>query len=408
MQTTSKIIALFSPALLLALPTTPSNLQLTPLSAHSVQISWQSNTNDNKGYKIFRDGILVTRISDSDTQTFTDTGLQANTQYTYTVKATDDETPQTIQDIVDRHNYYRNLVFTDSPISWKNDLADHAQAWANYLALHYTQADRDAGEIPHATRFQTNQHTEDNYAEGENIAWSSTIMPYTTSEPVDISDVAVADAFPFGAVDAWASEKAYYDYENNTQKAGYENKAIGHYTQVAWQRTSLIGCAKAKSQTDISGEWVVCRYEAQGNFNDEKPYCTNYTVNDLYTNVTHGFTTSMIDGKAFSITKVFENRTACTRTDKADSSLTFTGATKADIPQFNVFNTADNSNLWDMNFDNITIDAEGKLIMTNEANDRYMELKLIGEDATSYSVEAYWWVSEPQYNRHGIIKLIKQ
>jgi len=396
---------LLFPAFLLAAPTAPSDLQFTALSAHSVQLSWQAISSDNKGFKIFRNGALISRIIDSDARSFEDTGLSPNTTYTYEVKATDDETPSTVNNIINRHNLYRSLEFTDSNLTWDEALANHAQTWAIYLSEHYTKADQNTA--PHASIFQTDQHHEDDYKEGENIAWSSASMPYYTPNPVDINDVAVADTLLNGAIDAWASEKAYYDYATNTNKQGYENKAIGHYTQIAWQKSTKIGCGKAPSQTDLGGEWVVCRYAIAGNLVDTKPYCSNYTVSDLYTVGELAFTSAMINGKSFAITKIIEDRAACTRNDHADSTLSFTGTTSANIPQYDAFNAGDNSNLWPMNFDNISIDADGILTMTNANNDRYMTLKLIGETATDYNVEAYWWVNNNSLNRRAILKLAK-
>ena len=395
------------PSLLLSAPVNPSNLQFHNISGQSVTLEWQNNSDDKTGFKIFRDDVLIARTN-PNVSTFTDTGLNPNTTYTYTVKATD-ESQEAIDTIVDRHNYYRALEFTDSPLTWNDELANHAQAWADYLAVHYTAADR--GSSPHASRFQTNLHNEDDYEEGENIAWGKPTRDYYTQEPIDISSVAVADSYIAGAVDAWASEKAYYDYATNSQKAGYENEAVGHYTQMVWQDTKQIGCGKAKSTTDYEGDWIVCRYAIAGNRSmngvKEQPYCSNYTKSDLYSEGTFAFTPAMISGKSFAITKVLEDRNACTRTDRADSTLTFTALSSASIPQYDTFNKGDDSNLWNMNFDIVTINEDGTLTLTNEANNRYMTLKIIGDFTTHYSVEAYWWVSEEAYNRRAILKLVK-
>ena len=156
-----------------------------------------------------------------------------------------------------------------------SELEHHAQAWAEYLAKHYTKADSNNGKIPHARYFQTDKHNEDDYYEGENIAWGYPGRDFTEEKPLDINNIDVANSghvYGYAAVDAWASEKAYYDYETNKQKPGYENEAVGHYTQIVWKDTTKVGCAKAHSQTDFGGDWIVCRYSPPGNFIGYKPY----------------------------------------------------------------------------------------------------------------------------------------
>jgi len=307
--------------------------------------------------------------------------------------------------IVDRHNYYRSLVFSDSDLVWDESVAQHAQTWANYLANHFKQS--DVGVVkPHAKTFQTNLHTEDDYAEGENIAWSNYGRGYLTDSPIDISSVNLASGNVDGSIDAWAVEKAFYDYARNTQKSGYENEQIGHYTQIVWQKTKKVGCAIANSNTDRGGEWVVCRYAEAGNYVGQKPYCANYTLTDLFTSNPPSFSNQIINGKSFAITKVLENRSNCTRTDRADSSLNFTGTASASIANFDAFNKGNNSNLWNLNFNNIAI-QNGELKLTNSENNRYMTLKIIGETNDYYAVEAYWWVTNETYNRKAYLKLSK-
>jgi len=307
------------------------------------------------------------------------------------------------QKIVDRHNLYRRLDFQDSDLVWDETLADHAQQWADYIAANYTQADRNAGS-PHASHFHVDTHGLPYLGEGENIAWASGTLKYIRDEAVDITvEDSSLEGYEFAAVDMWANEKAYYDYASNSGNGN----TVGHYTQVVWQKTTKVGCGKAKSTTDLGGEHIVCRYEIPGNMTGEKPYCSNYTVSDLYTGSNLVFTNAIIENSSFAITKVLEDRSACTRSDTPDSTLTFTGTSSASIPDYNAFNTADGSNLWLMNFDDISIDGAGQIIMTNAANNRYMKLKIIGEDATHYMVEAYWWVLGTQYERTAILKLEK-
>jgi hypothetical protein len=167
--------------------------------------------------------------------------------------------------IVERHNYYRNLEFTDSPLVWDSTLASHAQQWADYLATNYTRAHANAGQRPHASTFNPNSHGLPYEGEGENIAWAKPARGYMTKNPVDIT---VAGAGKRGSIDAWANEKANYDYGSNSG----HGSVVGHYTQIVWQKTTKVGCGKADSITDYGGEHVVCRYSIAGNMRGEKPY----------------------------------------------------------------------------------------------------------------------------------------
>jgi chitodextrinase len=69
-------------------PSTPANLAVTGVTSSSASLSWSPST-DNvgvAGYRVYRNGVQVGTASGT---TFTDTGLSASTQYTYTVAAYD-------------------------------------------------------------------------------------------------------------------------------------------------------------------------------------------------------------------------------------------------------------------------------------------------------------------------------
>jgi len=83
------LYTLVTPLALMAAPIAPSNLILTPHS-HSVDISWVDNSQDESGFKIFRDGVLIHIVPENTTH-YTDLGLQSARTYNYTIKATDDE-----------------------------------------------------------------------------------------------------------------------------------------------------------------------------------------------------------------------------------------------------------------------------------------------------------------------------
>ncbi|UBU15947.1 glycosyl hydrolase family 18 protein [Nonomuraea gerenzanensis] len=69
-------------------PTVPGNLRSTGVSNNSVSLAWDASS-DNvavTGYEIYRGGTLVTTVTGTS---HTDTGLAANTAYSYTVRARD-------------------------------------------------------------------------------------------------------------------------------------------------------------------------------------------------------------------------------------------------------------------------------------------------------------------------------
>ena len=69
-------------------PSVPTNLSATAISSSAINLSWTAST-DNvgvTGYKVYRGGV---QIGTSATNSYSDTGLTASTQYTYTVSAYD-------------------------------------------------------------------------------------------------------------------------------------------------------------------------------------------------------------------------------------------------------------------------------------------------------------------------------
>ena len=86
---------------------------------------------------------------------------------------------------------------------------------------------------------------------GENLFWTSA----TSVSPTD-------------AVNAWISEKQYYDYASNTCATG---EVCGHYTQVVWANSLRLGCASITCNND-GGSFVICNYDPPGNYVGEWPY----------------------------------------------------------------------------------------------------------------------------------------
>jgi chitodextrinase len=69
-------------------PTSPTNLVTVPVSTDQISLSWNAATDDGLllGYKIYRDGM---HLQDTTATSFSDTGLNPNTQYCYAVSGYD-------------------------------------------------------------------------------------------------------------------------------------------------------------------------------------------------------------------------------------------------------------------------------------------------------------------------------
>jgi YVTN family beta-propeller protein len=76
-------------------PSVPANLQATAVSTSRIDLTWSAATDTGgsglAGYRIFRNG-GATPIATVTTTSYSDTGLAASTQYTYTVRAVDGAT----------------------------------------------------------------------------------------------------------------------------------------------------------------------------------------------------------------------------------------------------------------------------------------------------------------------------
>jgi pathogenesis-related protein 1 len=146
--------------------------------------------------------------------------------------------PPSLTGITAAHNQTRaNASPTPSPalgaLTWSNTVATAAQITANKCLW---------------------MHSNTSY--GENL-YASTGSP------------------PSGAavVTSWSSETAHYNYAANTCA---ENEDCGHYTQIVWRSSTLVGCGAATCTQNSpwdSGTWhiVVCNYSPAGN-NGNRPY----------------------------------------------------------------------------------------------------------------------------------------
>jgi pathogenesis-related protein 1 len=132
------------------------------------------------------------------------------------------------QEMMTAHNSVRARVGLP-PLSWSDELAQHARKWANTLIA--------SGEFSHSGSSRY----------GENLF-----------------EIAGASATAEDVVSAWAAEAKSYNYRNNTCSG-----RCGHYTQIVWRDTKLLGCGVARNRTR---EVWVCNYEPPGNIVGEWPY----------------------------------------------------------------------------------------------------------------------------------------
>jgi pathogenesis-related protein 1 len=157
-------------------------------------------------------------------------------------------------DTLAAHNAERQNYPGVGPLQWSTDLAQYAQAWAEYIAA------RDLAE--HRQYTTDNPVAPGQYA-GENIFWGDG-RAYTGPD----------------AVQNWISEKAWYNYSQdmglgsaNPPGPGCNapaNKACGHFTQVIWKDTQTVGCGRAVA---VDGTvYIVCNYYPAGNYRGQKPY----------------------------------------------------------------------------------------------------------------------------------------
>ncbi len=141
-------------------------------------------------------------------------------------------TKEEIQIVLDRHNYWRADVGITEKLQWSEKMASLATDWAKQLK-----------EKGCAFEHRLNNKYGENLFKGTSGVFDATYV-----------------------VDAWAGEKADYNYNKNTCKP---KKMCGHYTQIVWQTTQKVGCAKIVC--DGMDVWV-CNYDPPGNWVGQKPY----------------------------------------------------------------------------------------------------------------------------------------
>ena len=147
---------------------------------------------------------------------------------------------------VTAHNTWRADIGVTEKISYSTALSVSAQVWADNLKQ--------------ANHCQM-RHSKPDGKYGENLYWGSA-MNWSDGRK-ELQKVT-----PQQVVDAWGSEKADYNYKNNSCAPG---KMCGHYTQMVWRSTTTVGCAMAVCEDTKQQVWV-CQYQPAGNIIGDKPY----------------------------------------------------------------------------------------------------------------------------------------
>ncbi|KAK2160995.1 hypothetical protein NP493_1614g00018 [Ridgeia piscesae] len=163
--------------------------------------------------------------------------------------------------IVSLHNELRADVkppATDmEKMVWDEDLAKYAADWAacgDNFFKHRTGANRVK-----------------NY--GENLYISMT----SSKDPTDLIDEIK------NGLKAWWNENEFYSHDSNSCESG---KVCGHYTQMAWAKSTKVGCGYAlncPTRGYTNTFYLVCNYSPPGNWVGQKPYTAKPSVGSVVT-----------------------------------------------------------------------------------------------------------------------------
>jgi uncharacterized protein YkwD len=141
---------------------------------------------------------------------------------------------------LEKHNSLRQKHFSDSKLIYSLRLEADAQEYANLLA--------NKGTFTHDPNNLNNMY-------GENL------YRFSGSTSPDFNDI----------IQKWYSEEKYYNHRTQECQIG---KLCGHYTQIVWKKSKLLGCASAQYTKGSykNGYVTVCKYYPYGNIIGKSPY----------------------------------------------------------------------------------------------------------------------------------------
>lgn len=173
--------------------------------------------------------------------------------------------PDFKESMLERQNFYRSQTWKGPggpvkgadivEVQWDDDLELNAWIWANQQA----EQNRDAEGGKSVTHDGCRETKTYNYV-GQNINWAA---GGNWSKPINVDQLAVS---------VWNAENSSIsDVKMLTESFPgpfiNQNIVIGHYTQLMWAKSYVIGCAyvTANSKNFKTQGWVVCNYAQGGN-----------------------------------------------------------------------------------------------------------------------------------------------
>jgi hypothetical protein len=190
--------------------------------------------------------------------------------------------PDEKQEILAAQNRYRAEVNVTA-LSWSENLSHQAQECADHNAANFLPQ----GRQKHCPKSGF----------GQNIALATLSLHRNLTQ----------------LVDQWGEEKRnFINGEYPSVSATGSPGAVSHYTQIIWQETAEVGCAKANS----SGyEILVCDYSPRGNINGTavyaqmRPKAVGVDATNQYKTLTDNF--AKMPKRSIIINTVFNRPVSC-------------------------------------------------------------------------------------------------
>jgi uncharacterized repeat protein (TIGR03806 family) len=127
-------------------PTVPTNLTGTALSTAQIRLNWTASTDAGigvAGYYVYRDGATTPTATVNGATTYTDSGLNANTSYSYSLRAFDAATPPNVSNATAAINVNTLAVADTTPPTVPTNLTATALSTSS-IRLNWV-ASTDAG-----------------------------------------------------------------------------------------------------------------------------------------------------------------------------------------------------------------------------------------------------------------------